>query len=59
VRAEVQFVQFSVWLCLLCRMSVQVVLGLADAAGRQLSPVEALQRELQQVRAVPCSALIP
>jgi hypothetical protein len=27
-----------------------VVLGLADAAGRQLSPVEALQRELQQVR---------
>jgi hypothetical protein len=27
-----------------------VVLGLRDASGRQLSPVEALQQELQQVR---------
>jgi hypothetical protein len=27
-----------------------VVLGLRDAAGRQLSPVEALQQELQKVR---------
>jgi hypothetical protein len=26
-----------------------VVLGLRDAAGRELSPVEALQQELQQV----------